>query len=497
MSEETISIENVVRVTLALSELGMSAKNVNAVALFTNDTPIGLVDPYIIARNVKLVESTFGTNSLTTKMAGEIFAQNKNIITGNGYLAVIPLKSTVNATAPKTEFTIGGTEDATLTAFKAITNGTLKVTTNGVEYDLGGMNFAGCGSLTDVAKVIDNTFNDVEVSYDHDNTKFIFNGKKVGVSAGLTVASGTVAGATDILSDLGTAATTVGADATGETLPEAIARTSSAVAYCGIFSTAIEEDDRILAASTYVAGQKNYIYVPVFHSVTDVAGVCSTIKGKTETTTRCLLYGRGTYEDAKLMNAAYVGRAFSTNFNASNSSQTMNLKTLIGIEADNTVSETLYNACKTKGVDVYIKYNNGLSKTLSTGGNSFFDVVYENMALKFEIEANAFNALATTNTKLPQTEAGMSVLKSSVTQAFLKFKTAGVIGAGQWNSSDTFGDPETFRNNISQTGYYVYSQPIKNQLQSEREQRIAPVVQGACKRTGAIHECDVIVSVEN
>lgn len=119
MTDNTIAIENVVRVTLSLSEKGMSAKNVNAVALFSNDTPIGLTDAYIIAKNLKGVESTFGTNSLTTKMASAIFAQGKNILSGNGYLVVIPMQNTVSATAPKDEFTVSSEAD-TLEDFQAI-----------------------------------------------------------------------------------------------------------------------------------------------------------------------------------------------------------------------------------------------------------------------------------------------------------------------------------------------------------------------------------------
>ena len=72
----------------------------------------------------------------------------------------------------------------------------------------------------------------------------------------------------------------------------------------------------------------------------------------------------------------------------------------------------------------------------------------------------------------------------------------GIIAPGKWNSAQTFGDPETFRANIANQGWYVYSMPIAEQSQSEREARIAPYIQGACKRAGAIHEADVLVVVE-
>ena len=489
-----IAIENVVRVTLSVAEAGMSAKNVNAVALFTNDEPINLTGPYILGKNVAAFSSYFATGSLTMKMVSAIFAQNKNVISGNGYLVVIPLRSAVSATAAKTSVTV---DTAQITALKAITNGTLKVTINGTDYNFGGLNFAGIQNINDVKNVLASAFSDAEVSYS--GTTLTFATKTVGTSASIALAAGTVAGSTDIstILDVQYATTTAGTNASGETLSEAIARTNAAVAYCGVLSTVVEEDDRILANSTYIAGLSDKIYLNAWHSVKDISGACATIKGKTEKKTRMLCYGKGTYDDAKVMSAAYAGRGFSTNFSASNTSQTMNLKSLVGVEPDTTLTENDYASAKTNGVDLYVNYNNGLPKVLSTGGNGYFDTVYENMALVFSVQAQIFNALGTTATKIPQTEAGMSVLRSAVAQSLIQFVNNGCLAAGKWTGSDTFGDPETFRQNIEQKGWYVYSLPIKDQLQSEREQRIAPVVQAAAKRSGAIHEADVILSVEN
>ena len=55
---------------------------------------------------------------------------------------------------------------------------------------------------------------------------------------------------------------------------------------------------------------------------------------------------------------------------------------------------------------------------------------------------------------------------------------------------------EDFDRNITEHGYYIYSLPIAEQDQAEREARIAPVIQTAIKRAGAIHEADLIVILE-
>ena len=193
--------------------------------------------------------------------------------------------------------------------------------------------------------------------------------------------------------------------------------------------------------------------------------------------------------------AAYVGRAFSVNFEGSNVSQTMNLKTLAGISPDAGISQTDYNNAENAGVDLYVSYE-GDPAVKSNGANEYFDVVYENMALKFYAQVALYNALKTSGTKLPQTEAGVNVLKNALGNAFKQFVRNGVIAAGEWNSAQTFGDPETFRNNIRNQGWYVYSIPVAQQSQAQREARIAPYIQGACKRAGAIHEADVLIFVE-
>lgn len=491
-----ISINNVVRVTLALSEIGMSAKNVNAVALFTNDAPINLTDPYVIAKNASTVETYFGTNSLTHKMASAIFAQSKNLISGNGYLAVIPMQNAVSATAPRSDFEVED-EAETLASLIAVSNGAIKVTTGGIAYDITNIDFTSCASLKEVAKVLDGALVDCEVDYDTGAKKFKIASKVVGTAATITVANSSSTGATQIKALLGEESAVVGANASGESLVEAIARTKNAVAFCGIVSTLVEEDAKVKETSSYVAGLQDNIYGAMFHSVSAIEGAAAEIKSASEHTTRCFCYGKGTQADAKIALAAYFGRAFSTNFSASNTSQTMNLKSLASVEPDNCITENLYAKAKENGVDLYVNYDNGLARVLSTGANSFFDTVYENMAFRFQLQANMFNALGTTSTKIPQTENGMAILRSACSQACIQFKSAGVFAAGTWNGSDTFGNPETFKNNIAGQGYYIYSLPITQQNQQEREQRIAPVIQVACKRAGALHEADVIVNIEN
>jgi len=91
----------------------------------------------------------------------------------------------------------------------------------------------------------------------------------------------------------------------------------------------------------------------------------------------------------------------------------------------------------------------------------------------------------------------MDGLKAAYSKTMDRFVKVGAVAPGEWTSSETFGDPETFKNNIRERGYYIFSIPIAQQSATEREAREAPLVQIAVKRAGAIHTSDVIVLVND
>lgn len=215
--------------------------------------------------------------------------------------------------------------------------------------------------------------------------------------------------------------------------------------------------------------------------------------------TRCLLYvSGGSLLAARIMAAAYAGRALSTNFNGVNTTSTMHGKSLVGITADTGITETILNTCKTIGVDTYPLVGGGaqyLGKVFSTGGNEYFDNVYNLDWLVFALQVAGFNALTQVGTKIPQTETGMASLKNAYLLTLQQGVTNGFIAPGVWNSPELFGNPVALKRSILNTGYYMYSQPINQQSQAARESRQAPLVQIAVKYAGAIQSSNVLVSI--
>ena len=171
------------------------------------------------------------------------------------------------------------------------------------------------------------------------------------------------------------------------------------------------------------------------------------------------------------------------------------MKTLTGIAGDSGLSDTYVLSAKTHGVDIY-GITGGISCVYSNDNNGYTDDIEANLWHKKATEVAGWNYLRQTNTKIPQTEEGMTGLRNAYGQVCEKALRNNTIAPGVWNGVIPFGDPEDFKNAIAEQGYYIYSIPVAQQSQTEREARKAPVVQIALKRSGAFHFSEVIINVE-
>lgn len=280
-----------------------------------------------------------------------------------------------------------------------------------------------------------------------------------------------------------------------ESLSDALARISALI-YFGGWCSDKESEDSEIEAVALANESMDSIYFVESNSSADLedGGLFANLAEAGYDKTKMLYHGE---DSDKSFLPAYASRMMSVNFSAQNSTNTANLKSLKGISADGTVTQTLYNKLAQLGVDGYVEYG-GIAKVVSnanTSGN-FFDEVYDRIWFKNAMKVAIFNALATTNTKIPQTEAGMDYLKRSARAVCQQAVYNGFLAAGQWNSEFLFGNPEDFARNISDFGYYIWSLPIREQAQSEREERKAPVIQIAGKEAGAIHSASIIVTFE-
>ncbi len=280
-----------------------------------------------------------------------------------------------------------------------------------------------------------------------------------------------------------------------ETLDAAITRTQDLVQYFGLMAAEIQSQADMLAAAAVIQPlNKIGFFVQKASASIDPGGSLDLLRSGDFTQSRGLYYGATLDIDALVMQASYAGRALSVNFSGSNTTITMHLKDLIGVQPDPSMTQTLLEKAKVAGADTYVSLQ-GVAKVFCVGANEFYDQVYNLQWFVGALQVAGFNYLAQSSTKVPQTENGMDGLKGAYRSICQQGVVNQYIAPGQWNSPNTFGNQANFYANIQQLGYYIYSLPIANQLQVDRAARKAPLVQIAVKEAGAIQSSFVIINV--
>lgn len=282
----------------------------------------------------------------------------------------------------------------------------------------------------------------------------------------------------------------------GDTLTSKITAVNELIFFGGILYGGYTpiNSELIAAAATCQALRKLIFLSSYLISDLSSPGLFYTISPLKETYARMLLYTLVDAPTARLFACAYAGRAMSTDFNGSATCETMHLKDLAGVAPDTGITQTILTTCETLGVDVYASIA-GLPKVFSTGGNEYFDNVYNLTAFINDLQVAEFNALATTPTKIPQTEPGVALLRGAALDVCQQYAINGFIAPGAWKSPELFGNPAALLANILQFGFYVYSNPVNQQSQANRVARKSPPLQIAIKYAGAIQSVDVIVNI--
>jgi hypothetical protein len=486
-----LSLSNVVRVSILQALRGLANVNTSALAIITDEEPIpgdyGTARVYLEPTGVA---DDFGSASKAFGLAQTIFSQSPNILTGKGFLTIIPRLQSAPA-SPATLLSSGPVNLLALTA----TNYELNAAVDGdpaADLTIGELDF------TDLASA-QASLNSTEVTAA--GLQFVLSGELSSAQVTLrTIATGATAAivlgaattGTDISGMLNLSGSAVGTVAGLESIKDAIIRTAGAVDYFGIVYTGVLTDAEVLATAKIVQAIDKIQFV-ASNLTAAISGVYADVKDAGFTSTRCLVYTKSA-DDAVTFAAGYASRGLSVDYAASNNASTMHLKEIIGLTGDAGITQTVLTNAKNSGVDVYGDF--GIPKVLTSGANQYFDQVYSRLAFKVRLQIAGFNFLATVATKVPQTEIGLAGLKGAYREVCDQFVNAGVFAPGAWKGSTTFGDPADHIRNIADFGYYIYSLPIAQQSQTDRNARVAPVIQIAAKDAGAIHSSDVVALIE-
>jgi hypothetical protein len=496
----SVSINNVVTVTLLQSGALAMADNPNVVTMLTSEQqgPLSSASRYRIYSDSGSVATDFGTASKAYDFALSFFGTSPNATNAGGFL-VIGYWRGAEETLMATSASLNGaqlSEASVVGGLQQVADGTLTVDVDGVPEALTGLDFQSATTLAAIVDVIDAELTGATASIS--DQRVVITSDTSGASSTVTFASdpgtGTFIGQTLALTTGSGGFLTQGAAAetlTAETKLAAITELFAQVKFRGamFIDNPTDEESKTLAEW----GQANdVLQYDVFDApanlTVDPTNVVWDIKLSSLTNYRMLFSKAGNRKLA----ASYMARAHTVNFAAENSALTMHLKEL-SVAAEE-YTQTQVNQAQTVGLDLYttIKLTPAI---LTSGANNFTDERYNLIAYVDFLQIDMYNLLKQTSTKIPQTTRGVNQLIDQAEKTTIQFVRAGVFAPGTWSSPDTFGDLETFRRGISNNGFYWLAGSLAAQAQNSREARQSPVLQGAVKLAGAIHSVDIIVNV--
>jgi Protein of unknown function (DUF3383) len=188
-----------------------------------------------------------------------------------------------------------------------------------------------------------------------------------------------------------------------------------------------------------------------------------------------------------------IAREFSVDFQAQNSTITMKFKILPGQSPEN-ITVNQMAALNAKHLNYYTQFGDSamLAESFMADG-TFFDEVHGLDWLQNEIETNVFGFLYTRTTKVPQTDKGVLTLVQQVQKGCEAGVNNGLLAPGIWGGDDL---GQIKNGDLLKTGYYVYAQPVAQQDQTDRENRLAPPIQVIARGAGAIHNVNVALTFQ-
>lgn len=490
------SITNVVNVALIPEGQLAERDSMNLIAVFTSEQGvITSAERFRTYRDAQAVAADWGSASAVTEYANTVFGTKPNAINFGGSLIVALHRATTENVAASSATLVSTqlVEATLLNSLQTVTDGSFTIDVDGAPVVGSALDFSTVTSLDGVAALLDTAIAGATVA--HENGYLTVTSSTTGATSTLTAfephTTGTFIG--DILTLSAGTGSTLTQGAAASVLPvedklDSLIATKALINFKGAVFIDLTLDAEVPDLASWAQANQTILYT-VFSGSSYLAVSTSNpvwnVRLASQSSFRCLYSKSGNRKFA----ATYMARTHTVNFNAENSAITMNLKTL-NVPAES-YSQTEIDAAERVGLDIYTTIKD-VPVVLTSGANDFVDNVYNLIAYIDALQTDNFNLLKSTGTKIPQTTRGVNQLVAQNEKTTRGFVRAGVFAPGTWSSPDTFGNIDTFNRNIEQFGFYVLAGLLRDQPQSERQQRESPVIQIAVKNAGAIHKTTII-----
>lgn len=496
-----LSVSRVVNVGVNFSPLPAATINFDSLMIVGDSDVINAKDRIRSYNDITAIAADFGTTA-PEYLAAQLFFEQKpqpaQLYIGRwvhtataGLLLCGPLT----------------TDQQAINNWKAITTGSFKIQVDaGVATDVTGINMSGDANLDAVAATIQaavralaGEFAAVSVTWDSVYKQFVFKSGSTGSGSSVAALTAAATGADISVMLKGTAATmeetAQGADV--ETALEAVTALDQLKTqwYGLMFATPDAVDADCLAVAGYIEASSN---PHIFRWTTSEAAALTT----NDTTSigyqlKQLGYERTGVDyssSSPYASASFFGRAFTVDFTQNNSTIILAFKQEPGITAES-LTASQADALDANNYTYFAQFNNNTA--IIVGGKQangfYFDEVWGVDWLANRIQTDAYNALYTSPTKIPQTDAGQHLLKTVIESSCGAGVNNGLLGTNLVWNGPAFGQINT--GDVLPKGFYVYQPPISSQSAADRAARKSVPFQVAVNLAGGTQSVNISVNV--
>lgn len=488
-----LSVSDVVNVSVVLTPLAAATRNFGSLLIVGSSPVVDTAERLRQYSSLDGVAADFGTSAQEYLAAALYFGQSPQpsvCFIGRWAQA---------ATAAVLHGGILSAAQQLLSNFTAVTSGGLRITIDGVLKSLSAINLSAVSNLNGVASAVTTALaGSGTCVWNAALGRFDITSGTTGAASTITVAQAPVSG-TDISAlmrlQVGQASAPV-AGIVAESLVTAVQTLANLsndwyglyVAAAGVVSA------DILAVAAFIEGTGN----SRIYGVTTQDSLVMDASSTTDIAAQLKALGyKRTFVQYSSSNphaaASIFGRAFTVNFQGSNTTLTIKFKVEPGVAAE-TISASQAATLKTKNCNVFVNYQNSTS-IIQEGvmvNGFFFDEVHGTDWLQNDVQTAIFNLLFTSATKIPQTDAGINQIVATIESRLAQAVVNGLVAPGVW-SAGGFGALN--QGDTLAKGFYVYAPPVASQSLADRQARKAPAIQAAIKLAGAVHFVNTQINV--
>jgi hypothetical protein len=384
-----------------------------------------------------------------------------------------------------------------LSNFTAVTAGALSISIDGTAQDITGIDLSGALNLNGVASTIQTALAAVvagaTVTWDSVSGRFTVTSPTTGITSSVGYATAPGAG-----TDLGPLLHLTSVDASApvpgvaaESLVSAVATLADASGawYSLQVATATPPTDADhLAVASLIEGlstSQSRIYGVTIQNANVLDSTTSAdLASQFKTGNFARTYSQFSRNDPYAAESLF-GRFATVDYEGSNTTITGAYKQEPGVAAE-VLTESQFGQIKAKNTNVFVSVQNGTQiifpATMANG-----DYIDERIGadwLQNRIQTDCYNLLYTTATKVPQTDAGMNLIKTVIANACTVAVANGFIAPGVWLGPNV-GTLRTF--DVLTSGFYIFAPPVATQSQADRAARKSVPFQVCCKLAGATH----------